>query len=87
MNWLEELVGKTILKKVLRRIEDMKILDGYKTYIISAAGIIVVLIGLFFGQTDIGPISIPAMDFNTSVKYLWAALMAIFMRAGIKKVG
>ena len=83
MNVIEEFIGRTALKKVLRRFEMENFLKGKRTYVTAGAGIVVVLVGLLFGNTQIGPVTVPAIDVNEAAKYIWEALMIIFLRKGI----
>jgi hypothetical protein len=87
MNFIEEFIGKAIVKKGLRRLEEMKFLTGYKTYITAFLGIFIVAVGYLFGPVDIAGITIPHIDLDSGVKLVWAALMAIFIRSGVKQGG
>jgi hypothetical protein len=84
MNFIEEFIGKAVVKKRLRRLRDMKILTGYKTYITAFLGILVVAVGYLFGPVDIAGVTIPHIDLDSGVKLIWNALMAVFIRAGVK---
>lgn len=84
MNILEQMIGKTVVKNVLGRF-NMKALDGYKTYITAGLGILVCAAGYAIGPVDLGVITIPHFELGEAVKYIWGALMAIFIRKGVQK--
>lgn len=46
-------------------------LDGYKTYVLAVFGILVALIGHFWGPVQIGAISIPQMDWPAVWNVVW----------------
>lgn len=76
-----------ILKKVLeRRIKKMmEKLEGKKTYILAAVGVVVGLVGVLFGPVEVGPITIPALSWNDFFNILWNGGLFSFLRMGVKK--
>ena len=78
-----------ILRKIVQKEGNkmlggiMEKLSGYKTYITALLGIIVVIIGHFFGPINAGPVQIPLIESGDMWKGIWDALMIIFLRKGI----
>lgn len=63
----------------------MSKLDGYKTYITGTAGILVAIVGCYFGPVDMGPVHIPKIDSSVMWPLVWNGLMALFIRNGVSK--
>ena len=62
----------------------MDIINGKRTYISAGIGIVVAIAGYAFGPIDLGVVIIPQIGINDAAKLIWAGIMVIFMRAGIK---
>ena len=63
----------------------MNKINGYKTYITLVVGLVITILGHFWGPTHIGPVDVPAIDTASTWKTVWEILVAIFIRHGITK--
>jgi hypothetical protein len=78
--WLFEKGAQNIMGKLFGTI------DGYKTYILAAVGVLVGLVGHFWGPFNIGPVTIPAMTWNEVWNIVWNGGLFSLLRSGVKKV-
>jgi hypothetical protein len=85
MNWLKRWIiereGKIMLGKLFTKM------DGYKTYALAVLGIVVGLVGHFWGPISWGPIQIPALSWDDFWKILWNGGLFAFLRQGVTKSG
>lgn len=84
---LKDWIGRIILKKggtpVLENL--MSKVSGKKTYITLGLGIVVAVVGHFWGPIDVGPIDIPAISSADMWKSIWFALSGTFLRQAVPK--
>jgi hypothetical protein len=82
-------IAKKLLQKKMEGImgKIMSLLDGWKTYITAALGIIMVVVGHFWGPLSLGGIEIPYVEAGAMWQVIWAALTGIFLRQGVAKSG
>lgn len=59
--------------------------DGNKTYILAAVGIIVSVVGHFYGPLTVGGTTIPAQSWGDVWKAVYASGIITFLRHGIQK--
>lgn len=88
MNFIKKLLVKKVLQKgVSKMFDSLKgKLDGKKTYVTAAVGLIVAAVGVLFGPVGLpGGIEIPAISSQDFFKYLWEALLVVFLRTGVAK--
>ena len=86
---LKDLIAKWLFKNKVEAIMGKIIaaLSGWKTYITAALGIIVAVIGHYWGPLNIAGIDIPFMTGEAMWQVIWAAVTAIFLRQGVSKSG
>jgi hypothetical protein len=86
---LKELILKIVLKRRAEKMLDnvMSKVNGYKTYVAGGLGIVVAVVGCYLGPIDLGFTQIPHIESADMWKYVWSALMALFMRHGIANKG
>lgn len=84
---LKDLIGRTILRKgATPMLENMMTkVSGKKTYITLGLGIVVAVIGHFWGPIDVGPIDIPAISSADMWQAIWLGLSGTFLRQGVSK--
>jgi hypothetical protein len=62
-------------------------ISGYKTYITLVVGILVAVIGHFWGPLSLGGVEIPFISSEAMWQVIWAALTGVFLRQGVAKSG
>jgi hypothetical protein len=77
--WLFEKGAQNIMGKLFTAV------DGYKTYILAAFGILVALVGHFWGPINVGPIAIPAMSWSEVWNIIWNGGLFALLRNGVSK--
>lgn len=58
-------------------------LAGSKTYILAALGIIVAVVGHFWGPINIGNLTIPQMSWNEVWQIVWGGGLFAALRHGV----
>lgn len=89
MNFLKSSLLKIVVKKGVNIMFDSLKgkLDGKKTYITVAVGLLVAACGVLFGPVDLpGPVDIPAVTSQEFFKLLWEGLIGSFIRSGVSKI-
>jgi hypothetical protein len=81
IRWIVQKKGTPIMGKILSK------LSGYKTYIALGLGIVVAVVGRFWGPLVVGPIEIPAVETGEMWNIIWQALAGMFLRNGVAKSG
>ncbi len=81
IKWVVQRKGTAIMGKLLEKV------SGYKTYIALSLGVVVAVVGRFWGPLHVGPIDIPAIETAEMWKIIWEAVAGMFLRAGVKKSG
>ena len=61
--------------------------DGYKTYGVAALGIVVAVVGHYWGPIQAGPLDIPQIDSKAMWEAVWAGITAMTIRHGVTKSG
>lgn len=59
--------------------------NGYKTYILAASGVLIALIGHFAGPSDLGPITIPYLSWTQVWDVVWNGGLFAALRNGVAK--
>jgi hypothetical protein len=77
--WIVEKGAQNIMGKLFGAI------DGYKTYILAAFGILVAVVGHFWGPFNIGSVTIPAMTWNEVWNIVWNGGLFALLRNGVSK--
>jgi len=84
MNLKEKIVSFILKRKVMKMLDNLKAkVEGKKTYITAAAGILVAFVGFLFGPIDLAGVSIPAISSNELWKLVWEAALVVFIRNGV----
>jgi len=82
----EAVVKYVVGRSVIKMLDKVKgALNGNKTYITVVLGIIVAVVGMFWGPVEVGPINIPAMESSEAWTIIWNGLMFLFLRKGVKQ--
>ena len=77
VKWLIQWKGESMLNKLWGA------LAGYKTYILAVVGILIALIGHFWGPVQIGSLSIPQMTWNEVWNVVWNGGLFAALRTGV----
>jgi hypothetical protein len=88
--WIYKMAWNKITRKkgaeMLGNIKEK--VSGYKTYITVALGLLIATAGVLFGPIDLpGNVDIPAMTPTEYFQFIWANVVAVFLRMGVKKSG
>lgn len=62
-------------------------IQGYKTYILAVVGIIVAVVGHFWGPITIGSVSIPQMTWDQVWAVVWNGGLFAALRHGVENSG
>ena len=62
-------------------------LQGRKTYVLSGLGIVIALLGHFFGPTSLVGIQIPAFSWNEVWQAVYTSGLFAALRAGVNTKG
>ena len=60
-------------------------IDGYKTYILAAIGIIVAVVGHYWGPLQIGQVTVPQFSWNDVLGIAWKSGVIGALRHGYGK--
>ena len=63
----------------------MQKIEGKKTYITLSLGMIVAIIGRFWGPLHLGPIDVPQISSSDMWKLIWEGFVFGFLRNGVSK--
>lgn len=83
MNFVEKWIFQKGAQNIMGKL--FASLDGYKTYILAAFGIIVGVVGHFWGPISMGPVQIPAMSWDDLWKIVWNGGLFAVLRNGVSK--
>ncbi len=61
-------------------------IDGYKSYILGVATILIALIGHFWGPITAGPIDVPTMSWSDTWALIWKGALIISGKSAIEKL-
>ena len=64
---------------------EIKKIEGKKTYITLSLGMIVAIIGRFWGPLHLGPIDVPQISSSDMWKLIWEGFVFGFLRNGVSK--
>ena len=67
VRWLIQLKGESMLTKLFDALK------GYKTYVLAVVGIVVALVGHFYGPVQLGSLSIPQMSWGDVWQVIWTS--------------
>lgn len=81
MNFMERMVAQMTIDELVSKI------DGSKTYILAGVGIVVALVGHFWGPVTVAGTTIPAESWGDVWKVVYASGIISAMRHGIEKSG
>ena len=81
MNFIERMVIQMGLDKIVSAI------DGYKTYVLAGVGIVVALVGHFWGPVTIAGAQIPQESWSDVWKVVYASGIISALRHGVSKAG
>jgi hypothetical protein len=84
-NWILKKIAERKGNQMLDKLRNA--VSGYKTYIGAAFAVLILVYGHFWGPASIAGVAIPEVTTAEMWKGIWEALMAVFIRAGIKKQG
>ena len=85
MNFVERWIIEKGVQNTMSALFDK--LSGYKTYILAGLGILVGLVGHFFGPFNIGSLQVPAFSWNDVWNLVWNGGLFAALRAGVAKSG
>lgn len=85
MNFLKKWIIEKEITKMLGNL--MSKVDGYKTYILAVMGIIVAIIGHFWGPITFGTTDIPRYDWGQCWDMIWKCALVMTTRSAIAKAG
>lgn len=84
---LKDLIGRIILKKeggpMLQNL--MSKVDGQKTYLTIGLGVLVAVVGHFWGPLHVGPVDVPQVSSGDMWKLIWEGVSVAFLRHGVSK--
>lgn len=88
-DWFIRQIGRRILQRKAEKTMGNLFakIDGQKTYVTSALGMVLLVVGHFWGPLHLGPIDVPQIDAKTMWEGVWAGIMAMTIRHGVTKSG
>lgn len=77
------LIQRWVIQMGIAKVFDF--IDGYKTYILAGFGILIALVGHFWGPVTVSGTTIPAQSWADVWKVVYASGIITFLRHGIQK--
>jgi hypothetical protein len=84
-NWIAKKLFQKKMEDIMGKV--IAALSGWKTYITLGLGIIIAIVGHFWGPLSLGGVEIPYVTSEGLWQVVWAALTGIFLRQGVSKSG
>lgn len=79
MNFLKKWIIEMEVQRMLTKLWDA--VDGYKTYILAALGIVVAVAGHFFGPFALGSLQVPQFSWGEVWNIVWNGGLFSFLHA------
>ena len=77
MSWIKDWIIKMEAKVMLTKL--WAALEGYKTYCLAGVGILIAIVGHFWGPVDVGSLQIPAFSWNDVFQVAWQSGLFSFL--------